>query len=156
MGAYYFLFPYSIFFQVVCISLTLEWTITHYFTFLCIIFFCMYLFDNFSSSSVDKFASTRLKSISSALAWFPYNSESSGLTPKKKSLYCRIDHSIDVQSVTRNPTHSQHQFRLNHVHWWYTWYRDILAKIFCLEKTLGCFSELTSRSIFACRPREEG
>jgi len=28
----------------------------------------MYLFDNFSSSSVDKFASTRLKSISSALA----------------------------------------------------------------------------------------
>ena len=34
----------------------------------CSISFCMYLFDNLSSSSVDKFASTRLKSISSALA----------------------------------------------------------------------------------------
>ena len=40
----------------------------HYFLFVCSISFCMYLFDNFSSSSVDKFASTRLKSISSALA----------------------------------------------------------------------------------------
>jgi len=47
--------------------LILEWIIAHYFLFLCGISFCMYLFDNFSSSSVDKFVSTRLKSISSAL-----------------------------------------------------------------------------------------
>jgi len=52
----------------VCNHLILEWIIAHYFLFLCSISFCMYLFDKFSSSSVDKFDSTRLKSISSALA----------------------------------------------------------------------------------------
>ena len=52
----------------VCNLLILAWIIVHYFLFVCSISFCMYLFDNFSSSSVDKFASTRLKSISSALA----------------------------------------------------------------------------------------
>jgi len=52
----------------VCNRLILELIIAHYFLFLCSISFYMYLFDNFSSSSVDKFDSTRLKSISSALA----------------------------------------------------------------------------------------
>jgi len=51
----------------VCNHLILECITTHYFLFLCSIFFCMYSFDKFSSSSVDKFDSTRLKSISSAL-----------------------------------------------------------------------------------------
>jgi len=37
----------------VCINLILEWTITHFFLFICSIFFCMYSFDKFSSSLVD-------------------------------------------------------------------------------------------------------
>ena len=37
----------------VCFNLILEWTITHSFLFLRSIFFCMYSFDNFSSSLVD-------------------------------------------------------------------------------------------------------
>ena len=52
----------------VCNHLILVWIITHYFLFLCSFSFCCYLFDNGSSSSVDKFASTHLKSISSAPA----------------------------------------------------------------------------------------
>jgi len=43
-----------------CNLLVLEWIIEHCFLFLCSISFCMYLFDNVSSSSVDKFASTAL------------------------------------------------------------------------------------------------
>jgi len=37
----------------VCVNLILQWTITHSFLFLCSIFFCMYSFDDFSSSLVD-------------------------------------------------------------------------------------------------------
>ena len=48
--------------------LILEWIVVHYLLFLCSISFCMYVFHNFPSSSVDKFSATRLKSISSALA----------------------------------------------------------------------------------------
>jgi len=49
----------------VCNHLILEWIIAH--CFLRSMSLCMYSFDNVSSSSVDKFACTPLKSISSAL-----------------------------------------------------------------------------------------
>ena len=68
MGAYVFCFRVVVVFFSVCNHVILEWIIGHYFLFLCSISFCMYLFDNFPSSSVDKFAFTRLESISSALA----------------------------------------------------------------------------------------
>jgi len=42
--------------------------------------------------------------------------DSRGLTPKKKSLYYRFDHSIRVRSVTRKPTYSQHEFGVHLIH----------------------------------------
>ena len=62
------IFCFVVVYSCVYNHLILEWIIAHYFLFLCSISFRMYLFDNFSSSSADVFDSTRLKSISSALA----------------------------------------------------------------------------------------
>jgi len=57
----------SIQFSAVCNHSILEWIIVNCFLYVCNISFCMSLVDNFTSSPVDKFASTRIKSISSAL-----------------------------------------------------------------------------------------
>jgi len=71
--------------------------------------------------------------------------DSRGLTPKKKSLYCRINHSIQVRSVTRKPTHVQHQFGVNRIH---TQDVEILVTNFWRKKLWAGSHELASRSIF--------